>query len=492
MRWLIIFVLCCPAFAATDLYIASASAGSNNGTSCANARALSSLVSGDWIGDQTIHLCGTLTASAGTNSYIQALGSGTSGHPIILKWETGTIVQAPYWGSSTGAVDCNTKNFLTIDGGVNGILQTTANGTLLANQQNSIGIYCNGSSNIIIQNLTIGPLYVHTSVSDENGGTAYGVDFQNGSNNTVGPNNVIHDTNLGVLYGFSANVSAIRITQNTFYNTNQSIEVGNIGAFTLTGLLEDNNICHDWANWDDTANNNHHNCIHNFAVGSAGSITGTYQVYNNYAYGDLGNHATSMFFFENNGGGISDAPKVFNNVFNHNVTTNASANGLMRSEASGGLLANNTFIDAGGTSGNAWNCLDLASNTWTVENNIFQGCATYIYLEPTHSLTTMNFNDFYLGGPQWVYQSSFLSTIGTWRTACSCDASSVTTTPNLNSSFQPVATSGAIAAGTDLSGLSITALNSDKNGNARSAPWTIGALNAGSTTFVPSGGFLIQ
>lgn len=504
MRWLLILALCCPALAANDVYIAATSAGGNTGVDCANAKALSYFNSvGNWSGsptgvqigpDTTAHLCGTFTGGAGADSYIQMQASGTSGHNVIVKWESGAIVQAPYFSAAHGAVDMNGKSFITIDGGTNGILQNTANGTALANQQNSVGVQGTGCASCVVKNLIIQNLYVHSSLADANGGTVYAVNFQGGSNITVGPSNTFSDTNIGVNYGINGTLTNLTILSSIFFNTNQSIQIGNTGAFTLTGLSIHDNIAHDWANWDDTGNNFHHNAVHIFCVGSAGVVTGTYQVYNNYFYGDMGNHATSFMFFESNSGGAMGPPTVFNNVINHTSTTNAAPNGLIYAQVASGNLYNNSLLDAGGTGGNGWNCLDLAASSWTVKNNLFKGCNVYIYLEGSNTFTATDYNEYFGGPPNWDYQGVFKTTFATWKSACSCDANGNTSDPHLNGSFQPVATSGAIGAGVDLSGLSITALNSDKNGNARSAPWTIGALNAPtSTTFVPqAGGFLVQ
>jgi hypothetical protein len=505
MRWLLILVLSMPALAANDVYIAAASAGGNTGVDCANAKALSYFNSvGNWsasptgiqIGpDTTAHLCGNFTGPTGADSYIQMQGSGTAGHPVTVKWETGAIVQAPYFSAAHGGVDMNGKTNIVIDGGTNGILQNTANGTGLANQQLSAMIQGSNCTNCQVKNLTIANVYVHSLATDASGGATYGINFQGGSGITIGPSNTIHDADVGFLYGITGTATNLRVTSNTLYSINQSIEVGNTGAFTLTGLTIDANIAHDWANWDDNTNSFHHNAVHLFTVSSAGVITGTFQVYNNYFYGDMGNHATSFMFFESNSGGLMGAPQIFNNVINHTSSANASPNGLLYGQVASGLLANNTFIDAGGSGGNGWNCLDLAASSWTVKNNIFQGCNVYVYLESGKTFTATDYNEYFGGPPNWDYQGVFKTTFATWKSACSCDANGNTSTPNLNGSFQPVATSGAIGAGTDLSGLAITALNSDKNGNARSAPWTIGALNAagGGASFVPqAGGFLVQ
>ena len=101
----LVFLFAIPARATNAVYIAASSAGANDGSSCANAKALGYFnTAGNWsatpagiqIGpDTTVHLCGTFTASAGADSYIQFQGPGTSGHNVILHWETGAIVQAP-------------------------------------------------------------------------------------------------------------------------------------------------------------------------------------------------------------------------------------------------------------------------------------------------------------------------------------------------------------------------------------------------------------
>jgi hypothetical protein len=157
MKHLALLLLCtASAFAsASNVYVAQSAAGGGTGVDCANAYAVTFFnTAGNWgagaaqIGqDTTVHLCGTFTASAGANGYLTFQDSGASGHPITLLWETGAVVQSAYFGTG-GAVSTNGKTYLVIDGGTNGVIQNTANGTVLANQQaNSSGVVvnnCNG------------------------------------------------------------------------------------------------------------------------------------------------------------------------------------------------------------------------------------------------------------------------------------------------------------------------------------------------------------
>src|SRR4029450_8622175 len=81
-----------PAYA-NDVYITQAGAGTQAGTSCANAKPLSYFnTAANWsatptgilIGpDTTVHVCGTNTVAGGANA-LDVKGSGTSGHPVTV------------------------------------------------------------------------------------------------------------------------------------------------------------------------------------------------------------------------------------------------------------------------------------------------------------------------------------------------------------------------------------------------------------------------
>ena len=112
------------------------------------------------IGPGTIvHLCGTFTAAAGSNGYLTFQASGTSAAPVELLFESGATLTAPYW---TNAIVSNNLSNLLIDGGTNGTIIATANGTGLANQQAGTAVNISGGSGIEIRNLTISNMYIHT------------------------------------------------------------------------------------------------------------------------------------------------------------------------------------------------------------------------------------------------------------------------------------------------------------------------------------------
>jgi hypothetical protein len=490
----VIFVALCSAptsFAqASDVYITPD--GSGQGV-CTNSPQPPSFFnnSGNWgaganqIGPgTTVHLCGTFNAPAGADGFLTIRGSGSSGNNIVVLWESGAIVQSPVFSAVHGAIDLNNQQFVTLDGGSNGVVQNTANGTGLANQSSSILIGGAGNG-CVVKNLALHSVYVHLS-GDTGGGGSYGIDLDGGSNITIGPGNTIDNADVGILYGFSGN-SNFEIAGNTIYNSNQAIEIGNLGSGTLNGLSVHDNTIHDWSNWDNSANTFHHNALHIFVVGFPGNITGTYEIFNNTMYGDLGNHATSMIFLEDNSGGQMGPPSVFNNTFNHTSAANASANGLIAVQVPNGKLYNNTFVDVGGTGNFAWNGADFAASGWAVENNIFSGMNTYIYVEPGQSITA-DYNEYFGSRNGWDYRGSIPTSLAQWRSMCSCDSHANGLDPKLNTNLTIQTGSGAGGAATNFTDLNITLLDHDKAGLLRPIvnAWDIGAYMLSGSANLPN------
>jgi hypothetical protein len=86
----------------TDTYFAQASAGTGMGSDCAEARAISSMLAMDWSPGNDLHLCGTYTTQP------VALGSGTSGSPITVTYESGASGPCP---------NLNGYTYITVVGG---------------------------------------------------------------------------------------------------------------------------------------------------------------------------------------------------------------------------------------------------------------------------------------------------------------------------------------------------------------------------------------
>src|SRR5260221_689994 len=157
---------------AKDFYVAARQAGSGTGTGCSTAKPYTWFnTASSWgtgatqIGPgTTVHLCGTFVGTAGQRLLIVG-GSGTSTSPITIKFETNTVLTAPYW-SSAGAIYEDGKSYIVIDGGTNSLIKNTANGTGRGNAQSSRGIFAANCNGCVVKNLTIADLYVRTSYSD--------------------------------------------------------------------------------------------------------------------------------------------------------------------------------------------------------------------------------------------------------------------------------------------------------------------------------------
>src|ERR1017187_1440357 len=106
---------------AADIYFGQSSAGSNNGSNCANAYSASRFNTNDsnWTAGNTLHLCGTIS------SVLTAQNSGSSGSPITILFEPGAQMSNAAF-PSTGAMVVTSLNYITINGGTNGVIQNTA------------------------------------------------------------------------------------------------------------------------------------------------------------------------------------------------------------------------------------------------------------------------------------------------------------------------------------------------------------------------------
>jgi hypothetical protein len=489
-----------------NVYIAATGAGTQDGSTCGNAKPLTFLNNGaNWgsggtqIGPDTFaRLCGNFTASAGAASYISIQGSGTSGHPITIHWETGAVVQAPYFSTdhTQGAVNFNGNSYVTLDGGTNGILQNTANGTGLANQQIStlISGMSPGSTGNTIKNLAILGVYQQSGTDTHcalNNDWCWSILAQ-GSNLTIGPGNTFTWCDVCVKYGFNGGESNLRVTGNSFDHVNQALEMGpdNSGVKVMTGVVFDHNTYTARRDWDIPLNYYHHNFFHAFTNTAGSSYTGTLQLYDNTGVGDVGQHSTSMFYLENNnggGGGTMGPWYIFDNYLNKTNTDAPGSSGIVAVMPPNGFFLNNTVVDAGGTGDFSWPSFNAygGATGWTVKGNIFLGGGNQIVAQ--NPATILANNNVYYGGVGsniFVYHSTFTASIATWQTVCGCDSAATTANPVLQSNGSIGSGSSAIGRGPNLTSLGITALNSDINGSARpggSTAWDAGAFNSGST-----------
>jgi len=164
---------------AKTVYISQSGAGSANGTSSANAYALTWLnTAGNWgTGVGQINPGDTITLEGAITSPITIAASGTAGHVTTLLFDTGAYMSRPYWVNGLtaydgwdnvgnikqGAIMAGNLSYFTIDGGTNGFIECADNGQTKTTQWDCAGIFIQSPQYVTIQNLLIKNLYTRTT-----------------------------------------------------------------------------------------------------------------------------------------------------------------------------------------------------------------------------------------------------------------------------------------------------------------------------------------
>ncbi len=234
---------------AANVYL-SQSGGTFSGGSACNGQSTQAYTffnnSSNWgsgasqIGPGTIvWICGTITAANGTYA-LNVQGSGSSASPVTIKFDTNAILQAGYFGGNPynggpGGITCTGNSYVTVDGGSNGIIQNTANGSAslgYANQQASTGVYFT-CSNFEVKNLTVQHIYVHAE--GDNGGvgnTSAIFGDQSPNNCNIHNNPLIQDAFVDVNIGYttSPSLTSCTLSYNTIRNGCWFIQMGDDNA----------------------------------------------------------------------------------------------------------------------------------------------------------------------------------------------------------------------------------------------------------------------
>lgn len=502
---------------AANIYIAQSAAGAANGADCNDAYAYTFFnTAKNWgsgasqIGPgTTVHLCGTFTFTAGTAG-LTAQGSGASGNPITIHFESGAILQSPYFlnggANAGGAINlaANQVSYITINGGGTGIIQNTNNGTAgsYTYQNATLGIEASCTANVTIQNLTIQNMYVRTSTTDSS------ID-QTGLNSIHATDNgcTNHLTNLTInnvtmhdagwhlaIYGTNTIIENCNI-----YNMDHGIASG-LGSTGYSGLYVVGNHFHDMAVWDDTSGSDayHHDGIHLWGTSGSGGWTNVY-IYNNQFDGNAGT-PNAWIYFEY----VVGPSYMFNNTFTSSPGSSFPSEFGPFGGTTTQFLANNTLYDYSATSCANSGSIGLVTRSTgvTAKNNIVAGQYTSMILGAGYSLASggidynvygntyaacgASSNTFSIGG---VYDGN---TLAGWQAALPAGngqdlhAKQATTNSQLgiNSNMTLASGSIAIGAGTNLYSTcngqpnpGLGALCYDKNGVARpaSGAWDAGA-----------------
>ncbi len=484
---------------AADIYVSQSGNGTTNSLAWLNAAS-------NWNGviiapGDTIHLVGKFT------SQLRIAGSGgTAGNPITILFEPGAKFSKPFWGSGAGcAIYRNSaSSYLTIDGGIDGLIENTSNGMFNTYSNDTGGLWLQCASEVEVKNLTVSNLYYRVA-SKECSASGAGITLScNNATNVLLHNCKVDMVGNGITLTYGGNNTNIQVYSNTitrisfgiFINTGVvplRTDAGNTYGMQIWGNRIDrfenwdpmqgpcagqyHNCGIKWEGAEDVVNNLHSNTnramrVHANHIGPSMPIGTAYIVAtpNNFQYG------------------FPDC-MIYNNLLVEG-TNSTSISYAISPQTPGALIANNTLISLHG-GGNAFN---VQTNTVLLNNNIynFAGfifCFTNfvisdynIWSSPTYNVD--GFHPFMIveGYPQ--LGQVYLSRNWSWwkNTFYPMDLHSKTNKPVLNlTTYAPLITDTvAVGKGTNLSAYFTT----DFTGKPRPAtgPWTIGAYEVARST----------
>lgn len=512
---------------ATTRYVSQSGGLFTGGTSC-NGQTAISVVTFNGLalaGDDQTWLCGTLTTS------VAPANGGTSGHPIVLQFDTGASITKSNCGT-LGCINLNGLSNVLIDGSqsstacgyiggndvpCNSVIVATGNGSGSGNAD-SDGVYARGGgSNIEIRNFACVNMYVHSSTTDTNAMGNYNCVWTDATNIHV-HHCVLHDAFAGIKGEAGNNTSEYNNCQ--IYNDNWGVALSGPGGATpvINSVKIHDNDFHDYKLWDTTTNAYHHDGILVAGNNNNANAVTNIAVYNNRLHGTISdgptcavasNSCMTALIFMNDGNHFS----VYNNVLVPDVGGGLVNNGWIFLWSPGTLNANDTIVDNTviGNQVTSGACIVVegdASMTW--QNNVSSNCnlLARVYTSPATSFTQFTNNTYQNASlsNSWQLGATTYSTLGAWQAALVAaslpgDTSSQaqTTSLLLNSQQIPQPSSSVISFGTNLttscSGL-LSALCSDALGNARPGgvtAWDSGALNkATAATFVAPAYFITK
>lgn len=401
-------------------------------------------------------------------------GSGTSGNVISIVLEVGATFLAAAW-ASTGAFIANTKNYWSLTGGT---IENTDNGSASSygNSVASKGCAITDCSNFLIDGVLIKNLYRRTDEADTVAGSI-GVSISHGSivgalSNIEVKNCTIYEVQSGIIASYRpAGISGIYLHHNIIHDVNWGIAVGqaNIDSVATNVEIYSNDI-YDFYKWDEPATNSfHHDGI--FCYASLAGCSLTYKVYGNFIHGAFGDYATS---------GIYNSGYVHGEVYN-NILTCTGISGFGQCSLNGYdgatlKVYNNSFI--GHAVGTGLHTTASAACTLTVKNNIFTEMTAISIYQSGYVTLISDRNLFYqlISTPSDRSFSYSLNSSGVFKSlaqwqALGFDTNGVSANPVLSAEYRPLAGSGTIGLGEDLS----STFTTDYAGSTRTIPWDIGA-----------------
>jgi hypothetical protein len=509
-----------------DWWVAQSAAGSGSGADTNDCMALGwpSANPGD-----TVHLCGTLTNAMTIG------GSGSAGNPITIHFEPNAKFSAlTFPGANWVTVN---GSWIVIDGGQNGLIENTSNGTVAANGgtmqygNDGAGVAIPfGNNYIIVQNLAIRNMYQRQTNSELVQGSGDGNDIYcaDVSSGLMVSNCVLGEALNGIACNYrptlSSNITIIRCVFTNF-NHGFTLGCGAVDSPVFDNLIIRSNVFDGGDMFETEIGQEfglHRNPIFLFnessdRLGCISNIEISYNFLRMGANPQSYTAGTGAMFFDFYNSNMAANVRVFNNISTLVYPLNWSGGGgFISGSGNGVLVANNTAVawQSGGsygggqisllgTNGQSFNNILISqkgaeAGTWADTSNF--GSSTTNYAGIVQSFSGLHFDHNIYNGQSGYseYQGAIfiLNTDATWyngqpdvfaywQSWYGFDAHSTTATVQLGANFAPLPNDVvAIGNGTNLTAFGIT---NDFSGNPRPATgnWTIGAFEGPTAISAP-------
>jgi hypothetical protein len=407
-----------PLIFALPLYAATTYVSQSGGSvSCGadGTQSTTAAASVSWAAGNTYKLCGTITSA------LLVGASGSSGSVITISFENGANISLPYC-PGTGCINLGGNSFITINGNNVGSVGSTNNGSAslgYANQRNGYGIYgSGGNTNILVENLAIGPIYVHDNAGNDTSGESNAeVYVANDARNAS--ITIDHDTLHDSDFGLQINASNLTVSNNNTYNNNWMMLLG-CATTSCSNIYVFGNQASGFNVWDTTTGYFHHNFIHAYGD-STGTVTNIY-AYNNFIIAD-GISASSWVI-------RAELSITLNNlyIFNNLVKAVHPAVGGIDLISPGNNLGvfNNTLIGAYPIGPDIRGACIIATTGVTgfvAKNNIVSTCggSQMNFFTPVPVLPAVDYNVYTAVNPEspypWGYDGAGALTLSAWQTA---------------------------------------------------------------------------
>lgn len=451
---LLLLIFACQISASELHYVALNAQGSGNGSSPDNAHSL------DWLNTASnwgtmpgqigpgdfVHLCGTFAVQAGT-SVVSILGSGTEGNNITIVFEEDAILTAPYFGGTAtgtgGAIYAHSHDYIVIDGGVNGIIESTDNGSTgsFTYTEGNIGVNFTRSDHCQVTNITIRNLYQARNNENPTSTDSIGVSIC-ACNDTHASNNNITAVGHAFRIGMQ-NTAAVYVHDNTIFGIGTGIFAGLTGdGVTGDDVRFYNNRIYDTSNWG------YNDGVKFFGRPTTKDPFTGIKVFNNIIGPNIshsGHPATAWILISN---GWLVGPEVYNNLLIGDAEDNAS-NGYITVGGNGhstgwtleqnSKIYNNTIV-----SENLNTDICICFNKWSTGHNIYNNIAKFtgkliaIHLNDTNTKVEYSDNNCFYSDTDLVFHDGSSNlTLTEWRTLFLIDFNTISSDPILDANNKP-------------------------------------------------------